>query len=90
MALLPALDRARAALQFMRDSSLSQESCGFTKADLQAALGATDQWVEDNTTSFNTALPQPFRGQATTAQKTMLLAYVLWRRIGRLRAAEDG
>lgn len=90
MTLLPTQDRIRTALQWMRDASTAQEPCAFTKPNLQAAVNAVDQWVEDNTTSFNAALPLPFRTAATAAQKTAVLAYVLWRRIGRLRAAEDG
>ena len=90
MAVLPTLDRLRVTVQWMRDISSAQEPCAFTKDDLQAAVAAADDWVEANSISFNQALPQPFRGAATTPQKIAVLAYVLWRRIGRLRAAEDG
>jgi hypothetical protein len=86
MTLLDATARARTAAQWMRENVIS---CAFTKSDLQAAVAAADQWVEDNTASYNTALPQPFRSSATTDQKAWVLAYVLWRRIGRLRAQED-
>lgn len=81
MPLLSTADRQRVVAQWMRDNV---EATGFTKAQLQAALDATDQWVEDNTASFNSALPAAFRTSATLAQKTMLLGYVLWKRIGRL------
>lgn len=86
MALLDATARARTVAQWMRENLTG---CAFTKPDLQAAVAATDQWVEDNTSSFNTALPQPFRSSATAEQKAWVLAFVLWRRIGRLRAQED-
>jgi hypothetical protein len=86
MTLLDATARARTAAQWMRENITS---CSFTKTDLQAAVAAADQWVEDNTASYNTALPQPFRSSATADQKAWVLAYVLWRRIGRLRAQED-
>jgi hypothetical protein len=86
MTLLPDTDRARTVAQWMRD----QAGTGVTKADLRAALNAADQWVEDNTTSYNTALPTAFRTAASVFQKTMLLAYVLMRRMGRLHAEEDG
>ena len=66
------------------------DPCAFTKADLRAALDATDAWVDSNAASFNSALPQPFRGQATTAQKTLLLCFVAMRRAGILRVEEDG
>lgn len=55
---------------------------GITKADLLAAVNATDDWVEANQVSFNTALPQPFRGAASPQQKAALLAFVLRRRFG--------
>jgi len=62
---------------------------GITKPDLKAAVDATDDWIEANQTSFNTALPQPFRSNATLAQKTFLFCYVAMRRAGLLRAEED-
>lgn len=86
MALLDATARARTVAQWMRENTAA---CGFTKTDLHAAVAAADQWVEDNTTSYNQALPLPFRSSATAEQKAWVLAYVLWRRIGRLRAQED-
>lgn len=62
---------------------------GITKPDLKAAVDATDDWLEANSTSFNSALPQPFRGAASLPQKTFLLCYVAMRRAGLLRAEED-
>lgn len=88
MAVLPDLDRARTTNQWMRDSATTLAVC--TKADLRAALNATDQWIEDNQTSFNTALPATFRNNATLAQKTLLFCYVALRRAGLLHAEEDG
>jgi hypothetical protein len=61
-----------------------------TKPELRAAVDATDDWIEANQTSFNQALPQPFRGSASLIQKTMLFAYVAFRRAGLLRVTEDG
>lgn len=87
MALLDETGRFRVWAQFMRD--LSGTGLGVTKSELRAAINATDQWIEDNQSSFNTALPQPFRGSATLPQKTFLLCYVAMRRAGRLRAEED-
>jgi hypothetical protein len=82
-----ATNRLRTWAQVMRNwpGSLT----GVTKAELRAAIDATDDWIEANQTSFNTALPQPFRGAATTPQKTFLLCYVAMRRAGLLRAEED-
>lgn len=55
----------------------------FARADVRAAIAAVDQWCTDNAASFNTALPQPFRGAATQAQKAAILAYVALRRAGK-------
>lgn len=87
MAELPDQDRNRVWRWFMRRNT---EPCNYTKADLRAAIDACDTWVDSNATSFNQALPQPFRGQATPAQKTMLLCFVAMRRAGILRVEEDG
>lgn len=89
MATLPAQDRTRVGAAWMRDLSEARESVAWTKPDLAAAVAAVDDWVEANTAAFNAALPQPFRSTATPTQKTALLAYVLWRRAGRLRVPED-
>lgn len=84
---MDATNRLRTWAQVMRNwpGSLT----GVTKPELRAAIDATDDWIESNQTSFNTALPQPFRGQATLAQKTFLFCYVAMRRASLLRAEED-
>jgi hypothetical protein len=86
MAVLSNAGRAAVVAGFMRELA---ESVGFTKPQLAAAVAATDDWVEANTASFNTALPAAFRTSATTSQKIALLCYVLMRRAGRLRVSED-
>ena len=88
MALMSAIERFRCWAQYMRD--LPGPFGSASKADIRAAVDAVDEWVENNQTSYNTALPQPFRNQATTLQKSLLLCYVVMRRVGRLRAEEDG
>jgi hypothetical protein len=65
------------------------EACGFTKADLRAAVDATDTWIDNNAASYNSALPAAFRTTATATQKTLLFCYVAMRRHGLLRAEED-
>lgn len=62
---------------------------GVTKPELRAAIDATDQWIDDKQVEFNAALPQPFRSNATLAQKTFLFCYVAMRRASLLRAEED-
>jgi hypothetical protein len=88
MAALSAEDRRRVWAHIMRN--WDSGSISVTKADLRAAVDATDQWIEDNQAAYNLALPQPFRGAATTAQKTLLFCYVAMRRKGLLRTEEDG
>jgi hypothetical protein len=53
-----------------------------TKADLRAAVDATDAWCDANAASFNSAIPQPARGALTAKQKAALLMYVVAKRHG--------
>lgn len=85
---LDLVSRARTLAQWMRENTLPVS--GLTKPDLTAALAAIDDWIDANQASFNTALPQPFRGTATADLKALLFCYVLLRRVGRLHADEDG
>lgn len=62
---------------------------GVTKTQLRDAVNATDDWIDANQTSFNNALPVPFRTSANLTQKTFLFCYVAMRRAGLLRAEED-
>lgn len=87
MAAMDETNRRRTWLRWMRDN---RDPCAVTKADLRAALDATDEWIDANAASFNAALPQPFRGSATAAQKTLLFCYVAMRRHGILPVEEDG
>lgn len=89
MAVLSSEERRRVWAHLMRNWTAALGVAPVNKADLRAAVDATDQWIEDNQASFNTALPQPFRGAATTAQKTLLFCYVAMRRAGLLRVTED-
>lgn len=57
---------------------------GVSKPELRAAVDAMDDWIEDNQVSFNTALPLPYRSDATTVQKIELFALVLMLRAGRI------
>ncbi len=82
---LDTTNRFQASAQLMRDLSFA----GLLKADVRAALNAIDDWADANAASFNSALPQPFRGTASTAQKNLLLAYVCMRRAGVLRSEGD-
>jgi hypothetical protein len=55
---------------------------GITKADLQAAVDAADDWVDANSNSFNTALPTAARTVMTAKQKARLLLHVVEKRWG--------
>lgn len=54
----------------------------FSRADMAAAIAAVDAWATANASAYNTALPDPFKSNATAAQKSILLAYVCLRRAG--------
>jgi len=54
----------------------------FIKPDLKAAVEAADAWADANATSYNTALPVPFRTSASASEKALLLAYVCLKRAG--------
>jgi len=89
MAVLPDTDRRRIWRGLMRWWSARAETvAGLTKEQLYNAIAATDAWIESNQASYNTALPQPARGQLTLAQKTLLLCAVALMRVDleRLRA----
>ena len=55
---------------------------GVLKADLRAAVDATDNEIEAQAGPFNAALPQPYRGAATASQKAILFGLVAMRRGG--------
>jgi hypothetical protein len=84
MATLPTEDTNRIWRGLMRywSSVLHGETlAGITKSDLSAAVVATDAWIDANQVSFNNALPQPFKGNATLAQKTLLFCAVALMRV---------
>jgi hypothetical protein len=87
VAVLDETNRARVAAQAMREALGSVPSC--LKADLRAAVDATDTWVDNNAASYNSALPTAFRTNANAQQKSLLLCWVVMRRAGLLRAEED-
>jgi len=75
-------DRQRVWRGLVRYWSNLRETLGaFSKADLLAAVNDTDAWIEDNQVSFNAALPNPFKAQATLTQKTLLFCCVAAMRV---------
>ena len=82
MALLDSSNRLTTAAHFMRLITTPT----MTKLDVRAAINAADDWADANAASYNTSLPLPFRTTATLAEKTAVLAYVILRRAGLLKA----
>ena len=81
MALLSQSDLNAANALFVGEMNVSREQIGAVlKAELAAAVAAADSWVDANSASFNSALPQPARGALTAKQKARLLMYVLRKR----------
>lgn len=77
MAVLSDNDRLAIWETFMRTP---EGEFAITKQQLRAVFDAVDQWVDDNTTSFNSSIPQPQRGALTARQKAAILVYVVRRR----------
>jgi hypothetical protein len=76
MALLTDVQRAALHAQLMADLSSERSIVPITKADLRAAINATDAWIDQNAASYNTAIPQPARNALTAKQKLALFLYV--------------
>jgi len=49
---------------------------GMTKYDLKDAVIAIDQWIDNNVSSFNTALPEPSKSVLTLKQKLQIFVMV--------------
>lgn len=80
MAVMNDANRIAVWTKYMQDISAIGEACAITKVQLRAAIDAADQWVSDNASSFNSALPTAARNNLTAAQKSRLLRCVLMRR----------
>lgn len=81
MPVMNAADRLAVGALFQEDASKARETLGAqVKADIQAAVGAVDDWVVANAIAFNAAIPLPARNVLTAAQKARLLVYVVKRR----------
>ncbi len=69
--------------KFMRALSDRRDTIGgLNKSDLRAAVDATDQWINDNAASFNTALPLEARSAMSARQKAWLFMLVAGERFG--------
>ena len=82
MALLSDTVRAEIRAQFQREKSAVWEEIPIiTKAELGAAIAATDAWIDTNAAAFNAAIPLPARTALTAQQKVDLFLLVLVRRV---------
>lgn len=82
MAELTTVDRQRVWRGLMRYWSNLRETLGaFSKSELYDAVVATDAWIEAAQSSYNAALPNPFRAEATLTQKTMMFCCVAAMRV---------
>lgn len=82
MTTLSTADRQRIWRGVMRYWSREHEELAVVnKTELQAAVDATDDWIDANQASFNAALPEPFASNATAAQKTFLFVVVAAMRV---------
>lgn len=83
MAVLSTVERKGIWARWMQDLSSRLASTGsLTKSELRAAVDATDDWIETNQGSFNTALPAAFASAATAKQKAELFMFVASRKFG--------
>lgn len=82
MAILTNQQRKQVWAEFMQKLSALLEQLNISKSELRDAVNATDQWIEDNSNSFNTAIPQPARAEMTSSQKTRLFMAVAAKRFG--------
>lgn len=81
MAALSEADRLRIWRGIMRYWSEIWEATDISGPDLKAAVNATDQWIDDNQTSFNQALPSAAQTGLTQAQKVLLFCGVALARV---------
>ena len=80
MALLTDGERTSLWAEFMRRASQERATLALSKPELRAAVDATDQWIEDNVSSFNTALPAAARTALSAQQKALMFFAVASKR----------
>ena len=81
MATLPTEDREKIHRGIMRYWSQENESIPIVKADLYAAIEATDDWIDGNQASYNAQLPAAARNSLSQSQKTLLFCVVALARV---------
>jgi hypothetical protein len=53
-----------------------------TKANVQAAINATDSWIDTNAAAFNSALPAAAQSGLSATEKVILFCFVASKRAG--------
>ena len=81
MATLSTEDRERITRGIMSYWSSLWEVAALSVQDLQAAVNATDAWIEDNQVAYTQALPTAARDNLTQPQKTLLFCVVALARV---------
>ena len=78
MALLTNIQRINLWARFMSNVSAREETFGtLNKVDIRAVVDGMDQWVENNQSSFNQAIPLPGRTELTAKQKVEIFKMIL-------------
>ena len=81
MPVLSDADRQLVAFALMDlPTSVRGVVAGMIKADVKAAVDATDAWIQANQGAFNAALPATARTNLTADQKTLLFTQVAKKR----------
>ena len=81
MAELDTADRARIWRGLQRYWSNLREDVDLDKAELLAAIVATDVWINNNQASYHSALPAAAQSGLTAIQKTLLFCAVALLRV---------
>ncbi len=81
MATLSSSDKEKVINGLMTYWSSLWEEVHLSFQDLQAAITATDNWIDTNQTDYNLSLPQTARDNLTQSQKTMLFCSVSLARV---------
>jgi hypothetical protein len=83
MAVLTDEQRTQVHVGLMRYTSRLLQSVNLTKAELRTAINDTDQWIQDNGASYNSALSAAAQANLTSAQKTILFCVVAAMRVSK-------
>jgi len=83
MAVLTETERAQIWRGIMRWWSApdTQADISITKAQLRAAIDASDDWIDTNAVSFNNSLPAAAKSGLSATQKTLLFCAVALMRV---------